>query len=317
MLNNLTVFVIETGEPSLDECLSKLKKQTVSGFHTKIISNVCPMWRAFQSMLDMCETEYFVQVDADMLLHVNAIETLYERITKQPSNTAISVAWLWDVDINRQIQGVKIYKHSICVDFPYSDSLSCEINQVKRMKRLGFDVDVMDMPEHQDGCAGIHHPSQSPEMAFRRWERSMLKMRRLPWMKWLSVYPSRILKQFMDAPNDPIKRSKLFGLISGLSQASIDESEADYSIKNEAFDNYSQFFSELELNPATTHQATHHSNVLSFSSHASRPISNVLESFHIILNQRAPETNDLIWLFARAIRDDLYLTMSTFYFEIN
>lgn len=241
----LTIFVIDTSEPSVDKCIKLLEEQTYTNFEIKRISNVFPMWRAFQRMLDECNTNFFIQVDADMLLTPIAIETLYTRIISQNSQVAISVGWLWDDDVERQILGVKIYNHNICVNFPYTNSLSCEMTQVDKMKKHGYSIDVMNMPSSKDECLGLHFPSQNPEMAFRRWERNMIKFRKLKWMDWLSIYPSKIFKKMIDHPNDEIMRAKLFGIMSGLSLNNISDTEADYSTKNENFERYEYFFKNI------------------------------------------------------------------------
>jgi glycosyltransferase involved in cell wall biosynthesis len=247
MKEKITIFIIDTNEPSVDECINLVKKQTYKNIEIKRISNVCPMWRAFQTMLDGCDTNFFVQVDADMLLTPTAIETLYTRISSQKNNTAISVGWLWDDDVERQILGVKIYNHNICMNFPYTNSLSCEMTQVEKMKRHGYEIDVMNMSASKEECLGIHFPSQNPEMAFRRWERNMIKMRKLKWMDWLSIYPQKIFKKMIEQPNDDIIRAKLFGIVSGLSLNNISDTEADYSTKNENYERYESFFKNITI----------------------------------------------------------------------
>lgn len=252
--DKITIFIIDTSEPSVDECIELIRKQTYTNFEIKRISNVFPMWRAFQRMLDECNTNFFVQVDADMLLTPIAIETLYTRIISQNSQVAISVGWLWDDDVERQILGVKIYNHNICVNFPYTNSLSCEMTQVEKMKKHGYTIDVMNMPSSKDECLGLHFPSQNPEMAFRRWERNMIKFRKLKWMDWLSVYPSKIFKKMIDCPNDDILRAKLFGIMSGLSLNNILETEADYSTKNENYERYEHFFKNIVVDDKPINQ---------------------------------------------------------------
>lgn len=241
-MKKTTIFVITTDEPSFEECKQRLESQMDSTMCLKVISNTFPMWRAFQRMLDECETPFFIQVDADMLLEGHAISSLVSRIEAESSNVAIVTDWLWDLDVERPILGVKIYKHSICVNFPYEDSVSCEMTQLEGMKKHGYELKVSDLPKTKETCLGVHFPSQTPEMAFRRWERNMMKMRKLPWMDWLSVYPSRIIKQMFSNPEDHILRAKAFGIMSGLSVSLVEDTEADYSKPNENFTRYSQYF---------------------------------------------------------------------------
>lgn len=248
-MEKITIFIIETGEPSFQQCLHQVKNQTYKNIEIKIISHTYPMWKAFQRMLDECDTKYFVQVDADMLLYPKAIESLYTQITKNPTKNAISVGWLWDNDVERQITGVKIYNHQICVHFPYKDSISCEMTQVKDMEKHGYAIDVMNMPNNKESCFGIHYPCQTPEMAFRRWERNMIKMRKLEWMTWLAKYPSQFYEQLAKDPNNQILKAKVFGAMSGLSQANIDDNEANYNMENQSYRRYSALLGDNSIGP--------------------------------------------------------------------
>lgn len=245
-MKDLTIFIITTDEPSFESCKQSIELQMDDSMCLKVISNTFPMWRAFQRMLDECDTPFFVQVDADMLLYQRTVEFLKHSITKASENTAIVVGWLWDVDVERPILGVKIYNHKICVNFPYEDSVSCEMTQLDRMKKHGFTLDVLDLPKNSETCFGLHYPSQTPEMAFRRWERNMMKVRKLPWMDWLNIYPPRLFRKMIENPSDQILRAKVFGAMSGLSVSLIEDTEADYSAPNENFLRYAQYFCETQ-----------------------------------------------------------------------
>ena len=308
-MKKTTVFVIETGEPSLDDCMARMNEQTQRNLIIKKISNVFPMWKAFQCMLDECETDLFVQVDADMLLEPFAIKTLYERINSQPASTAISVGWLWDNDVERQILGVKIYNHNICVNFPYTDSLSCEMTQVESMKKHGYTVDVMDMPAEQDECLGVHFPSQNPEMAFRRWERNMVKMRKLKWMDWLKIYPQRLFQKMLANPSDEIARAKLFGVMSGLSLNDISNSEADYSKTNDSFSRYSEFFGVLSFGvDAYQSSLTTKKQALPASSNPNTKI----KKRWLDVNGTSILENQVILYFSNAYKENKYLAICDF-----
>src|SRR5215213_11615024 len=77
-LDDTTVCVITVGdEPNFTECLERLRAQTV-GFRLEIIDRIAPMSRAFREMQDRCSTQWFVQVDEDMLLYPHAIASLRE-----------------------------------------------------------------------------------------------------------------------------------------------------------------------------------------------------------------------------------------------
>ena len=253
---DITVFIISSGEPSFSRCLQLAQNQVGEildiTYKIKVISNITPMYKAFQRMLDTCDTKYLVQVDADMLLEPDAIARLRLGIENSSKRDAMFVGWLWDEDVERPIQGIKIYKSDIVKQFPYTNSLSCEMGQLQDMKRLGYSIKV-DVTEEggvppKSGCFGEHFASQNPEMAFKRWERCMLKMRKLPWMAWLGIYPKKFMDEYAKNPNDEILKAKVFGIMSGLSKP-IEDIEQDSSVENQSFRRFSALMGEYSHGP--------------------------------------------------------------------
>ena len=82
-LNDLTVFIISSGEETSDDCTAALKEQDCT-FPIEHIRDVAPMSAAFQAMPDSCLTPYFLQVDADMILKPDAVRKLYNAIHQSP-----------------------------------------------------------------------------------------------------------------------------------------------------------------------------------------------------------------------------------------
>lgn len=174
---DLTVFVSTVGdEENFRDCLAHLEAQTVR-FRLEIIDRVAPLSAAFQRMLDLCVTPYYVQVDEDMILHSNAIETLFGEIVRAHSKTAMVCRPLWDVDIQGAIYGLKIYRHEIVRDFPYEDTFSCERTQKERIEAAGFET-RFDPLGGRESCVGEHGKHYSLRTIFLRWRRLIQKRRR-------------------------------------------------------------------------------------------------------------------------------------------
>jgi len=266
--SEVTVFVIASGEPSVSSCHGHLDKQDCL-FQRKNIYNVSPMWRAFQQMLDRCETPYYVQVDADMLLDPWAVWGLYslikareEALGSHPQSygftgIAQGVAWLWDADVERPIQGVKIYRHDICSRYPYEESLSCEQVQNGGLKRDGYQVLGMQLGGQDLGGGkwqrtkqtfGTHFASQTPAMAFERWQRLMQKHRKLPWMGWLSPYPERLEKRWLANPTNQIYKAQYLGCVAGLT-GPIPEGERDSRKPNQDYRRVASYLGEYSKGP--------------------------------------------------------------------
>lgn len=235
--SEVTVFVIECGELSLRDCMQHIAEQTVQGFEVKHISNVAPMWRAFEQMHERCDTRYFIQVDVDMLLRPHAVETLIEGLSASPKNTALFVGWLYERDMRIPATGVKIYDLKVFQEFPYRDSLSCEMTQIDQIKRLGFGVEVDTYPKTQDPSdpriLGEHFPCQTEQMAFRRWERNLMKARHMGY-DYFEKYPKALLQEYIET-GDRMKLFAFLGAISGATTSLSQFKETDFKKENEAF----------------------------------------------------------------------------------
>lgn len=161
---------------------------------------------ALQCMLDRCGTEFFAQVDEDILLFPHAIRTLYEHIRQADAKVAMYVANLYDEHLDRCIRGVKIYRHAIVCRYPYRDLESCEKDQVKRFEADGYRV----VAEPHEGTVrtspetlGLHGGHWTPQSIYERYLTLAQKLRRHPYpMRWFRGYPRRFLDDFLNDPSE-------------------------------------------------------------------------------------------------------------------
>jgi len=204
-------------------------------------------------MLDTCETPYYIQVDADMLLDLDAVEKLYKGITGTSPLCAQYTDWLWGREEGRPIMGVKIYRHRITRNYPYEDSISCETPQYEAMAKDGFDIAApADVPWLREQCAGEHFAAQTEQMAFTRWQRLMIKLRARPQhMGWLAAeghHEARI-QDWLDDPEDKIKRAMALGVLSGLGADLPPPTELDASRPDPTFARLNYWFSGMPPGP--------------------------------------------------------------------
>jgi len=251
---DLTVFVISSGEPDYQACMNAINEQNCQ-FALKEIKNISPMNLAFQKMLDECETPFYIQVDADMILKSSAVAEMYEAMQADEfplSNKEVSkdkVAFLTfllrDVHLGINIYGVKIYNHSIMKYYPYMTSYSCEVDQMKRLKADGYvSINVSPklsaMTTDDPIIMGLHSPTWTPERIFIRYKRLLQKYRRFEY-RWLEKLPPLFLK-LLKEENDPIEQWAFMGAIAGLTGPIEQEKEADISVEDEDFKRLSSLF---------------------------------------------------------------------------
>lgn len=247
----LTVFILSTGEWTLPDCERLLLAQDCT-FQIKHITNTTPMWCAFQRLLDECETPYFVQVDADMLLNSDAVRRLHLAIASAPQDVAFVSGYLWDIDTGRNIHGVKVYRHQICARYPYQESRSCEVDQFGRMEKDGYRWAPLDkkfaVPEA--ACLGRHHACWSPEAAFRRWKNLTEKFRIADQVTWIAAHVKEFFRDAVADPTNEIKMWRLFGAIAGLSGPRPEAVEYDASKPDQTFRRLSPLFGAESKGPS-------------------------------------------------------------------
>ncbi len=198
LISDTTVFVIYSGEQTYQECLQALANQDCD-FLIKKIENITPMDRAFQQMIDQCDTEFYVQVDADMILYPHSIRLMrksfeamsfissFDQSAQPSSNIAMLFFPLMDAHLERQIIGVKIYRKSILENFPYESGYSCEVTQLDRMRAEGFHI------SYQDNILGRHGTEWTPLSVFERYKRLYFKSQKFSSSghdySWMNPYP--------------------------------------------------------------------------------------------------------------------------------
>jgi hypothetical protein len=178
-LSDLTVFVLDSGELSVPECRKHLLYQK-SLFYLHQIYNKKPIGAAFNAMVRNCNTRYYVQVDADMLLKPHAIQYLHNKIKLTSHDTAFFCGWLWGDAEKQPIQGVKIFRHRIIKNVPYGDDYTYDFKYNKKLIDAGFKIEIDKKPNDEDECLGLHWSLQTPLTAYRRWHTMAMKAIKFP-----------------------------------------------------------------------------------------------------------------------------------------
>lgn len=228
--NELTVFIISCGfNPNYDECKKSLSDQSVN-FKMKEVKDVSPMSAAFQKMIDECDTDYYIQVDEDMILYKDSIETIYNSIKNSDLNISTVAHMLKDVHLDFNLYGIKGYKHGILKNYPYNlEIISCEMDQIKRLQNDGYQTLMVEK------VIGYHSPEWTPELIYERYFDLMEKWKNFKY-HWLGELPSKLFRIFQREPSD-INFYALMGAMNSLSvKEPIRKREKDFTIIDENFE---------------------------------------------------------------------------------
>ena len=151
-----------------------------------------------------------------------------------PENVAIICAPLWDCDAERAIYGVKIYRTSIVKRFPYKNVMSCEIEQLDRIKAAGYEIRLQPL-SRRSACLGEHGKHYTPKTIFKRWQRCFQKHHRYGNMAWVEPYARKLLDRYV-ASGETMHLYAFLGVISGIVGPPPDDREQDWREPNLAYE---------------------------------------------------------------------------------
>jgi hypothetical protein len=229
----VTIFVLTIGgNQQVEQCLHYLRQQSVQ-FEMTMIKDVAPLSAALQRMLDECKTPFFIEIDEDMIVDSNAVESLTDRITRTPSTCAAICVPLWDQFIDAPIHGLKIYRHELARKVAFENKSASDWRHFLQLKTKG-NVVIIEPPVNRQHCMGEHLPPNTPEAAFTRWRGLFNKHRRFGHMKWILPWPARLIGQFKKT-HDELYLWAYLGSIVGAIAELPEDVEKDFCKRDPAY----------------------------------------------------------------------------------
>lgn len=205
-----TVFVLTVDDPAFPACLEALQRQKGVPFKLEVIRHVSPFSAAAQKMITDCVTEFFIQVDEDMILNRDAVVTMEAAMRQAPDNVGMICFHLFDEDRQMTIQGVKIYRTVLMKGLAFQDVKASEMDVLDQMKQRGI---AWVLHPNVMGCHGTHY---TPETIYRRYKTMYEKDIR----QW-NVLTSDIRRKaeaYRDT-GDPLQLFALLGAVHGIINA--------------------------------------------------------------------------------------------------
>jgi MoaA/NifB/PqqE/SkfB family radical SAM enzyme len=228
MNNELTIFVISAGKnPNFNDCIKALEAQTLL-CKIDIIKDYAPMSRAFQEMMNRCQTKYYIQVDEDMILQPTAVQTMYEAIQQVPAKVCMVAHTLHDPHLAMDIVGIKVYKHDIFKNYPYNlEVIACEKEQLNRMEADGYSIQVIEK------VMGEHSPKWTNELIFERYFDLMEKYKVYGYL-WLEDLPRQLKAKYKGEPSE-LNYYAMMGAMTSIASPVIHNKEKDFTVKSEHY----------------------------------------------------------------------------------
>ena len=207
-MKDLTLFVITTGEETTEECMKALQNQKISGpggFNIEVIKDVYPMHEAFNQMHKRSKTPYFIQVDADVILKNNAVDTLYRAAKSSSPFVYAACGQLYEEGFGPG-GSVRCWKKGIFKIFKFRDVRTVDRDFYKRAVLFGFHR------KNIKRTLGIHRPRQSDFLDYLKTKGDVEKWQflRRPFTRYAEGL-------YLNLKKDPGKnRYKILGLMLGV-----------------------------------------------------------------------------------------------------
>ena len=84
---NITIFLITISSHHLKHSLNCINKLNLNNnVLINVIKDVCPTNKAYNTMVERCKTQWFIQLDEDMEIYDNCIDLMIESIKETPNN---------------------------------------------------------------------------------------------------------------------------------------------------------------------------------------------------------------------------------------
>lgn len=138
-MKDLTIVLMTCGEKTEQQCLDAVLsfREEVDFFEVR---NVFPQIKALNQMIDQVKTDYFIPLDADMVLDYDAWPRIKNALNKHRHNPSWhSILFpLWDTLTDKKILALKILRTRVAKENPFSESSTPDVEHYQRLTSLGY-----------------------------------------------------------------------------------------------------------------------------------------------------------------------------------
>lgn len=171
-MSDVSAIALSIGEDTAAGALESIRRQTLPVREIIAVREVAPFSKAFNAGAAQVTTDFFVQVDADMVLDDTCIEHLRGCIG---DGVGLVLASLRDPLMGR-VGWVKLFRRACCDAVPYPDLVTSDVSFAAEIVRRGWSIVYAINP-----CPGLdrelwhtlgqHRPSYTPAYTFFKYLR--------------------------------------------------------------------------------------------------------------------------------------------------
>jgi hypothetical protein len=172
-MGDVAAVVLSLGEEYTERAIASLHRQSIPVAEMIVVRGISPFHRAFNHALSRIRTEFFIQVDADMILDDTCLEKLRELISDGVGSV---VGHLRDPLLGH-IVGIKLFRTRCFDRVNLRDSLSAETDFVVDSLKEGWRTIYARKHRWSRDTFGEHRPDYNAHYTFCKFLRDGAKAR--------------------------------------------------------------------------------------------------------------------------------------------
>lgn len=172
-MSDVTALVLSLGEDYTERAIASVRRQSLPPVEMIVVRGVSPFNRAFNTALSRVRTEFFIQVDADMILDSTCIADLRRCISDR---VGIVLGHLRDPLLGRVV-GIKLFRKQCFDRVKLQDSLSSETDSAGDILKEGWERTYPPKYLGEWRTFGEHRPDYNPHYTFCKFMRDGAKAR--------------------------------------------------------------------------------------------------------------------------------------------
>jgi len=233
LTSDVSVVLLSIGEPTTARARASVARQSIDVSDVVDVQDIRPFHRALNEGARRVTTEFFAQVDADMVLDARCLESLRLAMLRDPA-IGVAIGFLRDPLVGR-VSGIRLFRRACFDDAEFRDSISPDTDFLETINARGWrDVYVLgfDRPTVSElHTFGEHLPDYQVPYVWRKhqMEGARYVYRGLAWgLEWhLGVLETSA------HPVAPLARvAMLQGALSGVIDDQLGRDVSDASLRD-------------------------------------------------------------------------------------
>jgi ubiquinone/menaquinone biosynthesis C-methylase UbiE len=169
-VSDISAVVLTLGEETTERALESARRQTLPPKEIIVIRNVTPFHKALNQGVSKVKSEFFIQLDSDMVLDETCLQDLRDRME---ADVGLVMGQLRDPLIGR-VGWIKMFRTKCFEHVTFKDVISTDVAFMEDIAQYGWKTlyalrPACESPKELWHTFGEHRPSYTPHYTFSKY----------------------------------------------------------------------------------------------------------------------------------------------------